>query len=225
MGYAGVAVAIGTMSMMAGSIRGTIALDFPGVSILSLPLVLMFFVALGLRAAFAVPTDVDANWSFRLAQPPVMAAVDATAIAIALVGMVPIAAAASAGAFVLGWGSYAAIAVGALDLLSATVLVEWALTDWRKVPFTCAHMPDAESLKSRWLWCIVPLILFAFVNASFQKTALRSTESLFWYVGIAAGTLVVLHLRRRLATRQRALQFDAAPGDDMATLSLSEALQ
>ena len=222
--YAGVAIAIGTMSILAGSIRGTIALAHPGVSLLSLPLVLMFFVALGLRAAFAIPTDVDANWPFRLAEPRVMAAIDATAIAILLVGIVPIAAAASAGAFVLGWGARAAAAVGLIDLLSATVLVEWALADWRKVPFTCGHMADAESLKSRWLWCIVPLILFAFVNAAVQRSALRSTHALVWYVGIAAGAIALLRIRRWLAVRQLSLQFDASPGDEMATLNLSEAL-
>ena len=48
-----------------------------------------------------------------------------------------------------GWGSYAAVSVDVLDLLSATVLVECVLADWRKVPFTCGHVPDAESLRSR----------------------------------------------------------------------------
>jgi hypothetical protein len=222
--YAGVAIAIGTMSILAGSLRGTIALAHPGVSLLSLPLVLMFFVALGLRAAFAIPTDVDANWPFRLAEPPVMAAIDATVIAILLVGIVPIAAAAATGAFALGWGPRAAAAVGLIDLLSATVLVEWALVDWRQVPFTRGHVADAESLKSRWLWCIVPLILFAFVNAAIQRSALRSTHALVWYVGVAAFAIALLRMRRWLAVRQLSLQFDASPGDEMATLNLSEAL-
>jgi hypothetical protein len=222
--YAGVAIAVGTMSVIAGNIRGTIALDHPSVSLLSLPLVLMFFVALGLRAAFAIPTDIDANWSFRVAQPPVMAAVNATAIAILLVGIVPIVAVASTAAFLLGWDHGAAAAVGALDLLSAMVLVEWALADWRKVPFTCGHMPDPESLRSRWLWCIVPLILFAFVNAAIQRHALASMRAMFWYGGIAAGAIAILRLRRWRAVRRLMLQFDASPADAMATLSLSEAL-
>jgi hypothetical protein len=184
----------------------------------------MFFMALGLRAAFAIPTDVDANWTFRLAQPTVMAAIDATTIAIVLVALVPIAAAASASAVVLGWGSQKAAAVGAVEVLSAIVLVEWALGNWRKVPFTCGHVADAESLKSRWLGYIVPLVLFAFVNAAFQRTALRSTLGLLWYIGIAIAAIAVLRLNRWLAVRHVPLQFDAAAGDEMATLNLSEAL-
>jgi hypothetical protein len=222
--YAGVAIAVGTISVIAGSIRGTIALDHPSISLLSLPLVLMFFITLGLRSAFAVPTDIDANWPFRLAQPPVIAAVNATAIAILLVGIAPIVAVASTAAFLMGWGRGAAGTVGALDLLSAIVLVEWALADWRKVPFTCGHMPDPELLRSHWLFGIVPLIVFAFVNAAIQRNALTSTRAMFWYGGIASGTIAILHLRRWLAVRRLMLQFDASPADAMATLSLSEAL-
>jgi hypothetical protein len=222
--YAGLAIAIGTMSVLAGSIRGTIALGHPGVSLLSLPLVVIFFVALGLRTAFTIPTDIDANWPFRLARPTVMAAIDATVIAILLVGAFPIAAAASAGAFVLGWGLRLSAAVAAMNLLSAMVLVEWALIDWRKVPFTCGHLTDAESLKSRWLSRLVPLILFAFVNAAVQRTALQSMHAFLWYVGVAAAAIAVLRIRRWLSARESSLEFDASPGDDMATLNLSEAL-
>ena len=85
-------------------------------------------------------------------------------------------------------------------------------------------MPDAESLRSRWLFYIVPLIVFAFVNAAIQRNALASTRAMFWYGGIAAGTIAILHVRRWLAVRRLMLQFDASPPDAMATLSLSEAL-
>jgi len=57
-----------------------------------------------------------------------------------------------------------------------------------------------------------------------RSFSVRSTTATLWYVGLAAGALVVLRLRRRLATRQAALQFDASPADALATLSLSEAL-
>jgi hypothetical protein len=47
---------------------------------------------------------------------------------------------------------------------------------------------------------------------------------MFWYGGIAAVAIAILHLRRWLAVRRLMLQFDASPADAMATLSLSEAL-
>jgi hypothetical protein len=77
---------------------------------------------------------------------------------------------------------------------------------------------------SLWLNQLVPFVVFAFANAGIQKVALRSTTAALWYVAVAAGALVLLRLRRRLAIRQLELQFDASPADAMATLSLSEAL-
>jgi hypothetical protein len=222
--YTGLAIAIGTMSMLAGNIRGIIALDRPGVSLLALPLVMIFFVTLGLRTAFTIPTDFEANWSFRLVQPRVMTAIDATVIAILLVGVFPIAAAASTAAFVLGWGVRLSVAVGAIDLLSAMALVEWSLLDWRKIPFTCGHLMDVESIKSRWLSRIGPLILFAFVNAAVQRNVMRSTHAFFSYVGLAVVAIAVLRIRRAVVVRHLPLQFDAAPRDEIATLKLSDAL-
>src|SRR5258706_14172884 len=69
--YTGLAIAIGTMSVLAGSIPGTIPLGHPRGSLPSMPLVLPFFVSLGLRTAFTIPTDIDANWLFRLPRPTV----------------------------------------------------------------------------------------------------------------------------------------------------------
>ena len=41
----------------------------PASWVLALPLVFMFFSVLGLRASFRIPTEIEANWPFRLAQP------------------------------------------------------------------------------------------------------------------------------------------------------------
>jgi hypothetical protein len=222
--YLGIAIASGTLSVIAGGIRGSVDLRQPGVSLLSLPLVLMFFTTYGLRAAFAVPTDADANWTFRLARPPVRAALDATAIAMLLLGIVPIAGVAWVGAWLLGWTSRALLILCLLDLVSGTVLVQVVLREWRKIPFACGYFADAESLKSRWLGQLVPFILFAFVNAAIQKIAMRSNQVLAWYVCTAIAAMLVLRVRQSIAVRQRTPQFDASAGDEMATLNLSEAL-
>ena len=114
--------------------------------------------------------------------------------------------------------------VALLDVLSGMLLVELALKEWRKVPFTCDRVPDTESLRSRWLVQIVPLLLFAFANAWIQTVALRSSMATLWYVGVVAAAVVVLRIRRRLTVRHLDVQFDASLGDAMTTLSLSEAL-
>ncbi len=65
--WLGLALGVGGVRLMAAQVRGRpLALDVPADYLVSLPLVLTFFLVGGLRAAFALPTDVQANWTFRL---------------------------------------------------------------------------------------------------------------------------------------------------------------
>jgi hypothetical protein len=222
--YVGMALAIGTVSVIAGGLRGTIAVHHPQTSLLAVPLVTLFFVTLGLRAAFAIPSDIDANWIFRLSRPRVISAVDATVLSLLLLSAVPIATISFGGGLALGWHFHDIAVITALDVLCGIVLAEWFLRDFRAVPFTCTRGGDAESLKSGWLAQILPLILFSFVNAAVQMRVLRSTPAAVWYGLTALASWSVLQLRRRYVTRHADLQFDAAPPDAMARLDLSEAI-
>jgi hypothetical protein len=221
--YLGLALAIGTLSVIAGGLRGTLVFNHPAISLLALPLVTMFFATLGLRAAFTVPADPDANWVFRLSQPPVTSVLDATLICLLLLSIVPIATVTTLGALALGWTRYAAVLTATLDILCGLTLAEWTLRDCRAVPFTCTRSGDVESLKSRWLGHILPLILFAFVNAAIQNAVLRSGLAAAWYAGVVLAGWIVQRLRRQFAARHITLQFEALPSGAMATLDLSEA--
>jgi hypothetical protein len=222
--YTGMALAIGTVSVIAGGLRGTIAFDRPEISLLAVPLVTMFFLTLGLRAAYTVPSDVDANWVFRLSQPRVMSAVDATAVSMLLLSVVPISSLGALAALLLQWSGHDVAVMMTLDVASGVVLVEWILRDSRTVPFTCARSGDVESLKSRWLAQIIPLLLFAFANAAIQKRVLPSTRAAAWYLGFALAAWSIQRVQRRLASRHATVVFDAIAPDTIATLDLSEAI-
>ncbi|HEU5254872.1 MAG TPA: hypothetical protein VFU28_02715 [Vicinamibacterales bacterium] len=222
--YVGVALAVGTVSVIAGGLRGTIVFDRPETSLLAVPLVTMFFFTLGLRSAYTVPSDIDANWVFRLSQPRVMAADDATAVSMLLLSVIPIGVLGGAVAFLLGWNRHDAAVIPLIDIASGVVLIEWILRDYRAIPFTCARSGDVEGLKSRWLGQIIPLLLFAFVNAAIQKRVLLSDRVAVWYLSIALVACVIQRLRRRYATRHLIVVFDARPVDTLATLDLSDAI-
>jgi hypothetical protein len=221
--YLGLALAIGTLSVIAGGLRGPLPFDRPATSLLALPLVTMFFTTLGLRAAFTVPSDPDANWVFRLSQPPLTAAIDATLVSLLLLSVVPIATATALSALAFGWMRHAAAVTALMDSVCGLALAEWSLRDWRAVPFTCARSGDVESLKSRWLGHVLPLILSGFVNAAIQNAVLRSDEAATWYAGIVLAAWILQRLRRQLAARQGSVQFESSPSGAMATLGLSEA--
>jgi hypothetical protein len=92
------------------------------------------------------------------------------------------------------------------------------------VPFTCTRSDDVESLKSRWLARVVPLLVFTFANAAIQKTLLESPRAAVCYVGAAVAAGSAARVKRHFTFRNVGVQFDASPSDSMATLDLSEAI-
>ena len=221
--YFGLGLAVGTLSVLAGGLRGTLAFDRPETSLLALPLVIIFFLTLGLRTAFAIPADVEANWVFRLSQPLVGSTGDAAAMSLLVLCVVPVTGLVVGSVLVLQWPTHDVLVLAVFDLACGCALTEWVLRDWRAVPFTCAPSGDVESLKSRWLGRIVPLLLFAFVNAAVQKAALRSDRTAAAYVVLAVIVWSAARAQRRWASRTLSVQFEASPSDSLSTLDLSEA--
>jgi hypothetical protein len=222
--YAGLALALGTVSIVAGTLRGTLDVSQPQTSLLALPLVAIFFVTLGLRTSFAIPSDIDANWVFRLSRPQATTATHATALALDLLGVSPVVVIAAVAALTLGWRVADVATMALLEVACGAALVEYALQGWRMIPFTCTRAGDVEAVKSHWLGQLLPLVLFAFANAGVQKAVLRSRDGSAWYVAAWVVITVVLRMRRVGWAKRREVQFEAAPGDTMATLSLSDAI-
>ena len=73
--YLGVAIAICDRQHPDLKVRhASRMLDTPREWVLALPLVFLFFLVIGLRASFRIPTEIEANWPFRLSQPTVATA-------------------------------------------------------------------------------------------------------------------------------------------------------
>ena len=222
--YLGMAIATGIVGLLAARLRGTFSIAEPTPALLALPLVMMFFMVLGLRSAFTVPADLDANWIFRLSPPGVPIAARATAGVMGGMVIVPVAFLVGVAGMIGGWNVSTIAAVIAFSVSSGWLLVACATYGCTKLPFTCAHVPATETMKSRWPMLSVGLYLYAFKLADLQFVALpsvRRTAIVVATLAIAGGT--VSFLGRRTA-RRSTLQFNVEPEGSAATLSLSEAL-
>jgi hypothetical protein len=218
--YLGLAIAAGGVSLIVAGYRGALSLNAPIPALLAMPLVLIFFLVLGLRSAFAVPAEFDANWPFRLAEPRLEAAVGATRGALLLLAVIPISLLAAAVALSLGWTPATAARVALLDALSGLLLVELVLARWRKAPFTCAHVPAAETFKSRWAFFLVALNLFAYRLADAQFAALASVPRTLTYLAVFLAAVLVIRALRTASSRDARVQFDP-PAEGLQTLGLS----
>jgi hypothetical protein len=222
--YFGMAIAVGVLKLLPPllSLRGTLVLDAPRSYTISVPLVLMFFAVFGLRAAFTIPTELDANWVFRLVQPTVRESVRASRWLIVLLGIVPISLAWLLFTLAM-WPVQTALGASALVVMTGLVLTELALSNWTKVPFASAHEPATETLKSRAAWYTTALLMYQFILSELQFRALQSWTTTTTHLAIGLALVIAIRIWRAHMLRHRSPTFDVITSET-TTLNLSEAL-
>jgi hypothetical protein len=220
--YFGIAVAVSVASILTIEVRGTFVVDGPFEGVLALPMVFVFFGVMGLRASFRIPTEVEANWSFRMAQPSLGTCVKASTLVIFTVIVLPIAAITFA-ALAPRWPLGSVVISVALQVVSGIVLIDCLLVGWSKVPFACGHAPSSDALKS-WLGLYaIAMYVFAFKLSDWQVAATTSSRVLALYLGGAALIIVAVRILRYRKLRSQVLEFDIVPQQTMQELNLSGA--
>jgi len=221
--YVGIGVAFALVQVIAAGLRGGLQLETPGRALLAAPLAMMFFTVIGLRAAFRIPREIEANWPFRLYSPGVIEAASGTHAALCVAGIAPILALVLIGTQAAGWSVVATAEVTVFNLLAGLFLLECGLYGWSLIPFACVRPEGHEAMQTRWLAASGPCIFFVFGGASLQLAGLRSARfAAALCVAVLALTVVVRSARRARARRE-AIPFE--PAGRLELLNLSEAGQ
>lgn len=226
--YVGVAAALVLSTLIPLVAKhGMTAFDAPGAALLSVPLVLNFFTLCGMRVLFAIPTDIKANWTFRLhaRNDRMVAAISGVRVALLLAVVVPIAFAAGiAGATLWGarTGVLHAMFTGALGML----LVDVLLIRLRKIPFGCTYYPGRSRARTLWPFYGIAFSMYAYSLATLEAAIL--SRPLFLggvFVVIAALVAGLALLRRRDLQPPPGLTYEEEDPDSVfGGFSLSEGL-
>jgi hypothetical protein len=217
--HVGLAIAISLLIPATGAMRGTFSVVEPTPGLLAAPLAFLFFLIFGLRSSLAVPTLLEANWTFRLTPPSVPHVVSAVRLVIVLVGVLPIVAAtAIVGASL--WPARVWLPLTALDGVAGLCLVEGALLNWTGIPFASAHNPSTETMKSRWLIHGFWLVLFVVPLANLQGYMLDAGHGSLRALAGGAAVLMVLRLVVSFIARRRSVVIDLPwEGPELPNLS------
>jgi hypothetical protein len=222
--YLGVGISVAGIWLMRTALRGQpLGLQVPADDLVSIPLVLTFFLVIGLRAAFMIPTDVDANWTFRLAQPRSTAwVVHGVGMAMIAVAVLPVTLAWFVATAAL-WDFRAALGTSVMHAASGVMLVELVLMKCEAVPFTRAHAPATSGVRAGWAVMFAALHFYAFKLEDVQLAVLGSTRGMLLYVGVMFAIAAAARLRRRATQATRPLEFDAPIEPATQALNLSRA--
>ncbi len=206
--YTGMAIAMASIGLLTAGFTDRLNFSVPRQDVLAVPLVAMFFVVFGFRAALSRPADPGANWIFRIAPPRIVDGRRAARRLVLWIGLVPVLGA-SGLTMVAMWGAVTGLKVLALDVSAAVLLTDLAFARWVKVPCGSLHATAGDSVKSHWPLVVLFLYLFAFRGADLQMYALAH-GSLVWIV-------TGLELIAAMALRRR----DGPGADDAPTIDLA----
>jgi hypothetical protein len=226
--YVAIALAFVLSGILPLILRGNpAALARPGVAVTSAPLVVMFFVLVGLRALFAIPIEPKANWIFRLREPASrLAVVAGVRRALVLACVLPVTLAAGLSVAV-PWGATLGLAHAVFCALMGLFLTELLLIRFCKVPFTCTYFPGRGRMRTMWPFYLVGFTTYTYTAAAVEADVLLRSPRAFTNFCLIVGFLVaVLWVSRvRWLTRAPGLAFaESDPDAIFAGFSLSEGL-
>jgi hypothetical protein len=224
--YSGMGLAY-VFSQMAYVLYRSRATDFGALegraqTALGIPLILLFFLIVGLRVSFSIPMEVRANWLFRLTDPFDRGAyLDATRKTLLWLALAPVVAIA-APVYMAVWPWPRALGHAAFLTAFGLLTIELALTGFAKVPFTCSYLPGKANLKIMFgvYWGL--LIMVSELVTSIEQASLRNPSS---YTRLMLVMLFAWLLAARRARGARAgipaLSFEEQPEPAIAGLGLT----
>ena len=218
--YLGFGVAIaGTRIISAIGRNRPVPFDAPHDFLIAIPLVLTFALVLGLRSAFAAPTDPAANWVFRLTSGRgATACASASAAVLVASGVVPLTAITAVTATAL-WGSATGVSLAVMHLASGVLLAVVVAHPIHFIPFTHLAAPNPAAVKVGLPIAMAGLHVFAFRLDDLQLLALGSPRGVLAYAAVALA-LAVAAGSARSRRGPTELSFEA-PVDEAAQLRLS----
>jgi hypothetical protein len=169
----------------------------PSAEILSVPLIVGFFLILGLWSICAVPAPLRANWVFRFHINPRSHECGPLARKIVLTFVAPALVAVCLPVYSHFWGRRVGVIHTTLVAVWCLLLMEGLLVRFRKIPFTCS----LPKFKSHAIVSVLLLALgyFAFTSltATVESWALVDPLWFVLFVPVVLGVSVALYRRRK----------------------------
>ncbi|MBZ5610734.1 MAG: hypothetical protein LAP38_20925 [Acidobacteriia bacterium] len=221
--YVGVGFALVLQGLVGAYSRsGGLAIGKPTPTLLSIPLILSFFVLSGMRVIFAIPAELKANWVFRLSEADgrkeCLAGVRK---AMFVFGVLPLFGVLLP-VYIFLWGWADACFHTFFCLVLSFLLIELLLFRFRKIPFTCSYLPGKAQLTTRWVFYWMGFAVYAYTMASLEQWFLKLPIRMagFYLLGWAVIAATMFY-RNRMLDQGFALVFEEQPEPIVHTLNLS----
>jgi hypothetical protein len=190
------------------------------VPLLVSSIVMMWFAVIGTRVAFAMPTELRANWIFRMTDfrrlPDYVKATRRSlfALTVAPVWMI--------WAGVLLWLWPWRLAPGHLIVLGllGTILVEACLYGFHKIPFTCSYLPGKANVYYLFLAYGTLTVYLLDRAARLEQSALQSTPRYTAVLLVMSALAILVRWRTMVLSRSEGAELRFEEEEPPAVLEL-----
>jgi hypothetical protein len=189
--------------------------------LLSVPLILSYFVIISLRALFDIPIERNANWVFSSILDHRKHEARIVAVLVVMSLIVPWLVLIGLPLYILMLGWPAALFHIAYVLVCCFVFTELLFIRFRKIPFTCAHTASKDRVLVLVIASILGYSFFGPVNAILEADILRQPTRApfvaFFFIAVLWGIRVY---QRELHPADRILIFEERPAALIQLLEL-----
>ncbi len=191
--------------------------------LLRLPLTLSFVLVSGLRAAFNFPSELAANWAFRLTETGTAAEyLSAVRKWILLYAVLPLFAVLLP-VELIWFPPMLALFHTAYGITLAVLLIETMFLGFRKVPFTCAYFPGKSNLIGLGLIYILGFTTYSEKMALLEEWLARTSwAAVPFFAAAAVAWMFLARWRKRDLAAEPDLDYDGGGGPLVRTIGLEQ---
>jgi hypothetical protein len=169
-GYLGMGLVVVADSVI-GRVTGRNVL--PPASLLSVPLLIAFFVITGLRFVFDMPASVESNWVFRSAALHPSPLPSSVVRRFMLMTVIPPLVAVCLLSVGPRYGWLPAVLHAAAATVMAELCIGLVLLRFPKIPFTCSREPETRQMMIRLLACLLGVLAIVPLLANIEHWAIK----------------------------------------------------
>ena len=197
------------------TLHGLALLRKPSEDVLAIPYVLAFFVIIGMRLAFEVPSDLRANWVFAMWIDPANLRTRAVArkilLAFSLAPLLPLCLVSSW----LLWGAETAVLHTVVFAACVWTLIELVLVRFRKIPFTCTYPPFQSSSALTFVAGFFGFVFFTIYLPEMELWALSDAWRTVLFVPLLGVVLIgIQQYRKQMLDMDKHLIFEETAATD-----------
>jgi hypothetical protein len=222
--FAGLGAVIASQVLFTSFRSGGLSRDgVPSAEVLAVPLTLSYCVLVGFQFVFQMPTELRANWTFRLlldgSQPYGQVVARKVMLSFVLPGILAI----GLPIYVHYWGWITGLSHIATVIVWSWLLTEVLLLRFRKIPFTCSYPRFESNAIVIVLIYVLGFYGFAVLTPELETAALMFPPIWALLLPVPPATLwIASRIRRNRPEIDQQIIFEETPTTGFELLSLNE---